>query len=216
MAFIVFEGGEGVGKTTQLNLLKERLPQLFPKREIIFTKEPGGTPFAAKIAALVLADGAKEASGETMSSLFIAARYDHVENLIAPALAAGKAVICDRYVAATYAYQVRAHHAPELLPTYTEHFKLLGSSIPDMTIILDLDPAIALARLAKRSETEASTHYDQRELSFHQELREGYTEWAERFAPKKSVFIDANKSAEELHQDIITIITPFLNQSSGI
>jgi len=86
MAFIVIEGGEGVGKTTQIKLLKERLPVAFPKREFVFTKEPGGSPFAEKIRELILSDDGKDANPTTMLDLFMAARFDHVESVVAPAL----------------------------------------------------------------------------------------------------------------------------------
>lgn len=195
---ITVEGGEGVGKTTQINLLKERLAKEFPKREFIFTKEPGGTPFADKIRALILSEGASGVSGRVMFGLFMASRFEHVEKVVLPALKAGKVVVCDRYAAATYAYQIVAQGGKDLLPLYKEQLKLLAPCTPNLTLILDLDPKVSMARVAKRK-GQPMTHFDARKLSFHQKLREGYRAYARKFAPKQAVFIDANGSVEDIH-----------------
>ena len=105
MTFITLEGGEGVGKTTQRKLLEERLPQLYPDQEFLFTREPGGSPFAEALRDTIFSKLAADADGKTMFGLFAAARADHIRRVIRPALAAGKVVICDRFAAATYTYQ---------------------------------------------------------------------------------------------------------------
>jgi dTMP kinase len=198
---ITVEGGEGVGKTTQIRLLKERLIKEFPKRAFVFTKEPGGTPFADQIRELILGEGGKEAGAKTMFALFMASRFEHVERVVQPALRAGKVVVCDRYAAATYAYQIVAQGGNELLPMYKEQLKLLKLATPDLTLIFDMDPKKALVRLATRT-GQPITHFDTRKLDFHVRLRKGYKAYAKKFAPRQSRFINAEGSIEAIHEAV--------------
>lgn len=200
--FIALEGGEGVGKTTQMNLLKERLPRLFPKREFVFTLEPGGTPLARNIRELILSEEAKDADGAAMFGLFIAARADHVRRVIAPALLAHKVVISDRYVAATFAYQVVAMDGPvprALFERYLEHIPM-----PDLSLILDLDPCISQKRVRARA-GHAMTHFDTRPAIFHERLREGYRAWAAQSGEHARI-IDAAEPPLSVHLHIIDAI----------
>ncbi len=196
---IALEGGEGVGKTTQMNLLKERLPQLFPERDFVFTREPGGTTFSDKIRELILSEDAKEADGRTMFGLFVAARAEHVRRIIDPALDAGKTIVTDRYVAATFAYQVVAQEHPMPEHFFAEYLCTIPR--PSLTVILDLDPAIARARAAERT-TQALTHFDSRPLEFYVRLQHGYRKYANRY-DNRAVIIDANAPVEMVHERII-------------
>src|SRR5882724_2591453 len=144
MAFIVIEGGEGAGKSTQAALLKERLPGAFPHIDFVFTREPGGTPFADKIRELILSPGAAGVNNKTMFSLFAAARFEHAERVIGPALQSGKTVICERFVAASYAYQIVAEESLELLPMYREQLHLLDQYLSHLMIVLDVETATGL------------------------------------------------------------------------
>lgn len=210
MAFIVLEGGDGSGKTTQAALLKERLPKAFPNREFVITKDPGGTPYAEKIRALILSDEARGVNPKTMLDLFMAARFENVERLIAPALREGRVVVCERFVAATYAYQIAAENRPELLPLFEVHLELLKPCLPDLLLVLEVDPAMGLARVAERK-GQLPDHYEKRAISFHEQLRAGYHEYAEHFALDKTVFIDASRGVEEVYQDILKTITPLIS-----
>lgn len=210
--FIALEGGEGVGKTTQMNLLKERLPALFPKHDFLFTREPGGTPFSDKIRELILSEDAKEADGKTMFGLFAAARAEHIRRVIAPAFEEEKTAVCDRYVAATFAYQACAQDGRIEYEFFDAYFRALDYK-PDLTIILDLDPAIARKRAVERK-GQTLTHFDTRSLEFHQLLRAGYRMFKERYHDTNMIveIIDASKTVEALHQEIIehirTIVHP--------
>jgi len=197
--FVVLEGGEGVGKTTQIKLLKERLPLLYPDREIVFTREPGGSEYGEEIRQLIFSKLAEGADGKTMIGLFMAGRTDHVSRIIKPALNAGKIVICDRFVAATYAYQVIAMDKPASYALFHVHYAELDAH-PDRTIILDMEPERALDRLlSRKGET---THFDTRPLEFHKKLRDGYQGYARLF-PKTSVLLDADRGEEEVYEDLI-------------
>jgi dTMP kinase len=208
MAFIVIEGGEGAGKTTQLALLKERLPKEFPGREFVFTKEPGGTPLADAIGDLIKSDGAKDASGRTMLDLFFAARFEHVEHFVRPALALGKVVVCDRFIAATYAYQLVGHDELELVPLYEAHLAQLKLK-PERTVYLDIDPKRAQERVARRT-GQPLTHYDTRELAFHERVRAGYRDWMEKYGEGACTLVDADASVEEVSERLIVALRPVL------
>lgn len=173
--FIVLEGGEGVGKSTQIARLKDYLPAEFPDREFIFTREPGGSPFAEKIRELIVGDGAKHANGRTMIGLFMASRADHIEHTVGPALEEGKVVICDRYLASSYAYQVVAQESPELSDIFWAYAKLMPQ--PDLTLFLDMDPDASIARLKGRDDTKS--HFDERAKDFHARVREGFKRYLE-------------------------------------
>lgn len=205
-AFISLEGGEGVGKTTQVRLLKERLSTLFPEHPFVFTNEPGGTPFAQEIRALILGNSAKEADGKTMFGLFIAARADHIRTLIKPSLEQGVSVLSDRYVMATYAYQVFAQEGTVSEEFFAAYMKEL-SHRPDVTIVLDMDPAVAIPRSRGRGAQEFN-HFDARELAFHQQVRLGYRSFAQKYATNQwqIVFVDADRSIEVVNEDIVSYI----------
>ena len=206
--FIDIEGGDGSGKSTQIALLKERLPALYPGKEFLFTREPGGTPFAEEIRSAILSNGAKDTNATTLLDLFMASRFEHVEHAIAPALKKGAAVISSRFVASTYAYQIAGEEHAELLPLYKAHMELLSHQ-PDLIIVLDIDPAEGLKRLAGRK-GEASDHLEARTLAFHTRVRAGYKEFEKLFKLKKMVFIDASRSIEEVYEAILAVLKPAL------
>ncbi len=201
--FLVLEGGEGAGKSTQITTLKDRLPMLFPERDFVFTREPGGSPFATEIRSLILSDSAKEASGHTMLGLFMAARADHVEKIITPALTAGRIVICDRYLAATYAYQIVGQQHQELKELYRAHMKHVPH--PNLTLFLDIEPSLAQERIALR--TGEQTHFDMRDRDFHERIRTGFKEYFTDLPANQVTTIDAARSVEEIQVEIERIIS---------
>ena len=189
--FITLEGGEGVGKSTQATLLVERLA----KRgiDVILTREPGGSPFAERIRALLLDPGTPAHGALADALLFYAARADHLQQKIAPHLDAGGWVVCDRFSDSTRVYQGSAGGvAPEVLERLED--LVVKSHRPDLTVLLDLDPRDGLGRVRRRraptrtlSETD---RFEQRELEFHERLRAGYLALA-RAEPQRCVIIDA-------------------------
>ena len=194
--FISFEGIEGVGKSTQLALLGESLTRA--GREVVTTREPGGTPLAERIRALVLHDRSEPmpVAGELL--LMFAARAVHTENLIRPALARGAWVLCDRYADATYAYQGGGRGIPdaELAPLATLAQRGLE---PDLTLLLDAPVAGALARARERAG--AADRIEGETAAFFERVRARYLERAAAATGRVRV-IDATASIERVADEV--------------
>lgn len=173
--FITFEGGEGVGKSTQVKRLAARLASLGVPA--VRTREPGGTPKAEAVRSFIL-QGKPESWGVGAEAvLFAAARLDHVNELIAPALAEGKWVICDRFADSTRAYQGLTGGVDDTLIDALEHLALNGHE-PDLTIILDMDPDDAFTRVRQRAIEDGmpaiADRFEKEDLAFHRRLRENF------------------------------------------
>ena len=195
--FITFEGGEGAGKTTQIKRLAEFIPGA------IVTREPGGTPEAEAIRDTFVKNKGQNWPPEAAVLLMFAARVVHTENLIRPALLSGKTVISDRYTDSTRAYQ---GYAGNLSLEKIEKVKELsiGDFEPDLTFIFDIDPAIGLARARKR--VGQSNTFEDKDLSFHQKLRDGYLAIAAKYSDR-CVVINAANDADTVAKEIQTIVT---------
>ena len=187
--FITFEGGEGAGKSTQLKRLAERLKSA--GREIVATREPGGSPGAEAIRALVLNGDADRWSPVTETLLMYAARRDHLERVIEPALERGAWVVCDRFADSTRAYQGAAGGTDPALIAALEA-QVLGGTRPDLTLIFDLSPEAGLARAHSRG---GELRFESKGLAFHQRLRDGFLAIA-RAEPERCVVVDAAGSIE--------------------
>jgi dTMP kinase len=194
--FITFEGMEGSGKSTQVNLLKEYL--LSKGVEVITTREPGGTALAEQIRHLLLNDcGITDVMTEFL--LLSAARRDHVENLIKPSLAQGKWVICDRFYDSSLVYQGMVKNLDQqVIEKITE--LTLGKFKPDITFLLDIEPQTALARLDKRRA--ASNHYDTKGIEFHAAIRQGFLSLSKQ-EPHRIKVINAANTSCNTSKDII-------------
>lgn len=194
--FITLEGGEGAGKSTQIKLLADRLRQ--SGREVVTTREPGGTPEAEKIRDLLVHRDGGEWTPMAEILLFFAARNMHVETLIRPALAAGKIVISDRFTDSTRAYQSYGHGIDPYLIESLVRVSLQNFE-PDLTFILDLDVKTGLARAGKRltGEESGEDRFEQLDTAFHERLRRGYLEIAER-NPGRCVVVDAARPVGEI------------------
>ncbi len=188
--FIVVDGGDGSGKTTQLSRAKE-----FFGDRAVFTREPGGSLFAEKLRDLLFSEEfGRQADNKTRCALFWAARADHIKNVIKPALDAGKIVISDRFDSSTFAYQVfgqddQMYTEPVFWATRTAYLK---DCEPDMYIYLNVDPKIGQDR--KMAQKVEVNHYDEGELEVHHKRREGYFYFlrsilSHKYDPR---FIDAN------------------------
>ena len=189
--FISFEGIDGSGKSTQTKLLKKRYP------DAILTREPGGSAGAEEIRALLLTGDPDRWSAETEILLFTAARRDHLETTIIPALAAGKTIICDRFADSTRVYQ-GATRGTLRGAVDTLHDVMIGRE-PDMTFIIDMDPTVALSRgLARRS---GEDRFEDMGLEFQETLRHGFLALA-RDNPGRCVLIDGNRNPIEMAAEI--------------
>lgn len=198
--FITFEGGEGGGKSTQLRLLAQRLTGL--GLEVVATREPGGSPGAEAIRDLLVRGEADRWSAVTETLLMYAARRDHVERVIRPALARGAWVLCDRFADSTRAYQGAAGGADPGLIAALESYVLEDVS-PDLTLILDLPPAAGLARAASRPGGE--TRFESKGEAFHTRLREGFLVIAAA-EPERCRVIDASQPLETVSAAIWDVV----------
>jgi len=190
--FITFEGGEGAGKSTQLKRLAARLET--GGRAVVATREPGGSPGAEDIRALVLRGSADRWSPVTETLLMYAARRDHLERVIRPALARGAWVVCDRFADSTRAYQGAAGGAdPALIAALESH--ILEATRPDLTLIFDLPVAVGLERAHARAGAEM--RFESKGEAFHERLREGFLAIA-RVEPERCAVIDAQGSEDEV------------------
>ncbi len=189
--FIVFEGGEACGKTTQIELLKE----ILPKSQTIFTKEPGGTKEAEQIRKLVITGSKDKLLAESELLLIYAARFEHVQKVILPALAQGKNVISDRFNLSTKVYQGAARGlAIELIEALDS--MILQNFAPDLTFIFDLPVKEIRKRVAKRAGT--NERFEKFSDEFHEKIRQGFLTYAK--GRKDHVILDASKTAKQLHK----------------
>lgn len=197
--FISLEGIDGAGKSTQSRLLAAHLRDL--GREVIETREPGGAAGAEDIRKLLVEGDPDRWSPETEILLFSAARRDHLERTIAPALARGAVVICDRFADSTRVYQGAARGDLRALVDDI-HARVIGVE-PDLTLILDMDPAVALSRgLARQS---GEDRFEDMGLAFQERLRAGFQALARDFADRCAM-VDANQPQEAIAQDIARIV----------
>jgi dTMP kinase len=198
--FITFEGIEGSGKTTQIGLLHSVLRTRGV--DVVLTREPGGTPAGDRIRALLL-DSASVLSAPAELLLYAAARAEHLETLIRPALRAGRTVLCDRFTDATYAYQGFGRGLPLDLIDAIHALPILGT-VPDRTVLFDLDPAVALERARRResSKTVDESRFEREEAAFHERVRRGYLELAKR-APSRFVVVDGSGGPEAVHRRVL-------------
>ena len=198
--FITLEGGEGAGKSTQARRLAERLSAR--GRKVVVTREPGGSPGAETIRALLVSGETDRWSPVTETLLMYAARRDHIERTIAPALAAGDWVVSDRFADSTRAYQGAGGGAPaSLIQTLERH--VLGETRPDLTLILDLPVEAGLARALSRGDVE--NRFEAKGVAFHERLRESFLAIA-RVEADRCAVIDATDSVEEVEGAIWAVV----------
>lgn len=190
--FITFEGGEGSGKSTQIRRLAESLEA--DGIRTLVTREPGGTPGAEVLRHLVLSGMGKLFGPDLESMLFAAARDDHVQRVIAPALAEGVWVLCDRFADSTRVYQGKLGKVdPKLLDALER--VTIGDLRPDLTLVLDVPVDVGLQRATARRGAEAADRFEAEGVAFHQRLREAYQEIVIE-NPDRCVLVDADADAE--------------------
>jgi len=197
--FITFEGGEGAGKSTQVQRLAAALRER--GREVVVTREPGGSP-GAEAVRHVLLSGAAEPFGSAMEAvLFAAARSDHVEQVIRPAVEGGAIVLCDRFLDSSRVYQGVTGNLAQDFMRSLERVTVNGM-VPDLTIILDIDPAQGLQRAASRRGESDADRFEKETIEIHRRRRDAFLEIA-RSEPERYVIIDAGASPEEVAERII-------------
>lgn len=194
--FISFEGIDGSGKSTQARMLAESLRAR--GHDVVLTREPGGSPGAEEIRRLVLEGDPDRWSAHTEILLFTAARRDHLERVIEPALAAGKVVICDRFADSTRMYQGLSRG--DLRALVDQLHALMIAREPDLTILIDIDPATGLARAKGRQGSEE--RFEDFGLGLQQKMRAGFLDLAREFAPRFAV-IDGARASEIIAQDVL-------------
>lgn len=197
---ITFEGGEGTGKSTQLRLLEQRLTAR--GIAVVVTREPGGTQLAEAVRGLLL-DPTQAPDGLSELLLLAAARHDHVVRVVAPALARGEIVLCDRYTDSSMVYQGIVRQVGESVTEQINHLAT-GGLVPDLTLIFDMDPEAAVARARSRNldRNNHQSRLDDEPSHFHRKVREGYLRLAER-QPQRLRLIDAGADQETVFKRLL-------------
>ena len=201
--FITLEGPEGAGKTTNREFLAERLRAA--GRETLLTREPGGTPLAERIRELLLAPTDEPMASDTELLLMFAARAQHLDQVIRPALAAGKVVLCDRFTDATYAYQGGGRGLSEARIAVLEDF-VQGTLRPDLTLVFDLPVEVGLARAAARGRLD---RFEQEGRAFFEAVRQTYLRRAAG-DPQRYRIIDAGQPLSDVQCQLERLLPELL------
>ena len=206
--FITLEGPEGAGKSTNREYLAERLRE--QGVDVLLTREPGGTPLAERIRELLLAPSDEPMAADTELLLVFAARAQHLQQVIRPALARGCVVLCDRFTDATYAYQGGGRGLSTARIAQLERF-VQGELRPDLTLIFDLPVEVGLARAAARGRLD---RFEQEQRSFFESVRHAYLARAEQ-SPQRYRVLDAGQSLAQVQADIDALLPSLLEACRG-
>ncbi len=204
--FITVEGGEGAGKTTNMAFVESLLSD--QGIDFVSTREPGGTPLAEKIRALLLGVDTEQLHPTAELLLVFAARAQHINQLIMPALNAGRWVICDRFTDATYAYQGGGRGMDKKFIAELELAVQQGLQ-PDLTLLLDMDPALGMQRVRSRA---ALDRFELEALPFFNRVRASYLERAQ-MQPQRYALVDASAALSDVQQNIAAALGPLLRAS---
>ncbi len=211
--FITFEGGEGVGKSTQIR----RLADVLRRRglDVLTTREPGGSPGAEAVRHVLLSGAAEEFGVRMEAVLFAAARSDHVEQVIRPALSEGTIVLCDRFMDSSRIYQGVTGNLEQDFIRNLERVAINGV-IPDLTLIIDVAAEVGLARAQARggSAKIAPDRFEKEELATHQKRREGFRDLAQR-EPDRCLLIDGSGSEDDVARAILSAVDDALPQQQA-
>ena len=197
--FITFEGGEGSGKTTQSELLYNNLKQ--KGLNVTRTREPGGTILAESIREILLKGEKDKMSSLTELYLFAAARRDHIDNIIEPSLKNNEIVICDRFIDSTTAYQGYAGNINLNLINSINNFTI-GSIIPNITYIFDIDPDIGLKRSIDTTSEEI--RFEEKDIEYHKKIRSGFLEIAKNNSDR-CIVIDAEQELKKIEELLLNL-----------
>ncbi len=197
--FITLEGSEGVGKTTSLNFIKDFIEEKGHK--VVVTREPGGTPLAEDLRALLLSNRVEKIEADTELLLMFAARCQHVNQVIKPALESGVWVLSDRFVDASYAYQGGGRGIPFARIKQLEEWSLAGFK-PDLTILLDMSVEEGMARTRLRGSPD---RFETEKMSFYQKIRTAYLERANQDSNRICI-VDAAPSIEQVQRSLRSLL----------
>lgn len=199
--FISSEGPEGAGKTTIMNLLGNKLIE--EGYDVVMTREPGGIMISEKIRNIILDNKHTMMDSRTEALLYAAARRQHLIEKVQPALEEGKIVICDRFIDSSLAYQgyARGIGVEEILAI---NKFAIGSTMPDKTILFDIEPSVGLARINAHDDREKN-RLDVESLAFHEKVREGYLSLVDQY-PERIQLVDASRSLEEVLNEVYKVI----------
>lgn len=195
--FITFEGPDGAGKTTIIQMVAEKL------QNVLATREPGGIDIAEQIRRVILAKENTAMDPRTEALLYAAARRQHLMEKVRPALSEGKIVLCDRFVDSSLAYQGYARGLG-IDEVWTINQFAIEQMMPELTIYFDIEPELGLERINKNKRREIN-RLDLENLEFHQKVRQGYQLLMDRF-PKRIVKVDASRSVDEVFKQTIELI----------
>lgn len=205
--FVTLEGIEGVGKTTNMRFLGEYLHE--HNIPLLITREPGGTPLADDIRHFLLSEHEEDVLPETELLLIFAARAQHIKNVILPALAAGKLVLCDRFTDTSYAYQGAGRGiAKEKIASLEEVVQ--DGLKPDMTILFDAHIEVGLSRIQSRDKTD---RFESETKNFFHKCRQEYLKLAEQ-EPDRFVTIDASQPITDMQKELVSILKPAIEKVS--
>ena len=211
--FVSFEGGEGAGKSTQIAHLARRLRERGWR--VVATREPGGSQRAERIRSILLSGKAKDlgSPGETM--LFAAARRDHVETLIAPALGEGAVVLCDRFIDSTRVYQGVVAGLDRQFLGALEAAATEGT-VPDLTLVIDVPAELGLERAGARraARGEAADRFEAEDLAYHEKVRDAFLAIA-RAEPQRCVLVDGSATEEKVAEAVWAALEPRLAERAG-
>lgn len=206
--FITFEGGEGAGKSTQIALLAQHLRTL--GHDPLITREPGGSAGAEAVRHVILS-GSAESYGPAMEALlFAAARADHVDQLIRPALAENRIVLCDRFIDSSRAYQGVTGNLDATYMAAIERIAIDGA-MPDLTIILDIPAQKGLSRANKRRGTDVADRFEKEAIAVHEARRQAFLAIA-KAEPERCKVVNAERERDAISADIIQITDEILKK----
>ena len=202
--FITLEGGEGAGKSTQIQVIKDYL--LTRGNDVVVTREPGGTSEGQEIRNLLVSGDKDKWSPLSETLLILADRAAHLERIIRPALAEGKYVVCDRFFDSTKAYQgVAGGLGLDVIHNLQQ--PVLGTTLPDFTLLLDIDPEKGLRRAQERG---GELRFESKTLAYHRTLRNAFLDFAAQ-EPDRIFVIDADRDVEAVSADILAVLDERLN-----
>lgn len=200
--FITFEGGEGVGKTTQINLLKSYLLNINYK--VVCSREPGGTIEGEQVRKLLVSGSSKTWDPMSEALMFNASRRQHINKIIFPSLDKGYIVLCDRFIDSTIVYQGYAGSIEQSI-LKDLHKKFCYNLYPDLTFFLDLEASLGLKRTRKRSDYKEENRFENFGLDYHNKISKGFNNLANN-NKERIITIDASQSIEQISKNIINFI----------
>lgn len=197
--FITLEGGEGAGKSSLINKLKDHLSSIIPKEDILITREPGSSTIGQPIRDIILSldNLGRQLDPKAEALLFAADRAQHMSEKITPVLDKGGIVICDRFIDSSYAYQEVGRDLGSFVSELSNW--AISGRVPDLTIIIDIDPIVGLSR---KNEQKELNKMEQESIEFHQKVREAFLTLSNR-GDSRFFIIDGNQSMEHIYQKAI-------------